>query len=74
MVSGGKQKGWWWRKKWGGQRSPSSVGASLGVEGREGGGEQAHSYSGVVASGGEHRYPGSLDPGALIAAADIDGT
>ena len=74
LVSGGKQKGWWWRKKWGGQRGPSSVGASLGVEGREGGGELAHSYSGVVASGGEHRYPGSLDPGALIAAADIDGT
>ena len=28
----------------------------------------------MVASGGEHRFPGSLDPGALIAAADIDGT
>jgi len=28
----------------------------------------------VVASGGEHRFPGSLDPGALIVAADIVGT
>jgi len=29
---------------------------------------------GVVASGGEHRFPGSLDLGALIAAADSGGT
>ena len=55
------------------KEAPSSVGASLGVEGREGGGELAHSYSGVVASGGEHRYPGSEAPSSVGASLGVEG-